>query len=664
MRTAKESVLIETRPLAGSLKEFHPITIYLVSDTELELVWDHMVRNYHYLGYHKMIGPRIKYLACYGDAPVAALSYNRAALKVGARDRYLCWDEEQKLKLLPHVVNNNRFLILPWVHIRYLASHLLSRTCKLLLKDWPARFSTEPYLVETFVDMDRYRGTCYKAANWRYLGETRGFSKEGKVFVYHGRKKAVYAYLLNKDFPRLIASYPHQRRAPKVREKVVNMQLAKADWSPELLSEVGLDADHVPELGGMLNDFLDPFRECCQRRDQRRNGEIFIKGVLSDLDRKSIEPIALRYEVGVRGMQLFMENSPFSDARMMQIYKKELSSRVNHPEGMLSVDSTEFVKKGKHSVGVVRQHCGRLGKTENCQSAVFIGYASDLGYGLVSYRLFMPEKWFTKEYESLRKKCCVPDDVTFKTKPEMATEMLKDAFNSGLFKAKWIGCDSLFGASKIFLDGLPKECWYFADIHCPTLVWRDRPEVALPEYNGRGQRPTRLKASFPPVPVSQIATDDSIPWERVILAEGSQGPIVADVKVLRVIERRDNLPGHDVWLYIRRFRDGKLKFSLSNAPTDTPKEELHRAANLRWPIEQCFEETKSYLGMGHCEARSWNAWHRHIMFVLIAHLFILEVRQHFKKNGRTDPDATPGPETDHCRFIWQREADSKDLEGR
>ncbi|MEW6662296.1 MAG: hypothetical protein ACOY9Y_15255 [Bacillota bacterium] len=143
--------------------------------------------------------------------------------------------------------------------------------------------------------------------------------------------------------------------------------------------------------------------------------------------------------------------------------------------------------------------------------------------------------------------------------------------------------------------------------------------------NLQGRRPTKLKPSFPPVPVSQIATDDSIPWERVILAEGSQGPIIADVKVLRVIECRDNLPGNDVWLYIRRFSDGKLKFSLSNAPADIPKAELHRAATLRWPIEQCFQECISYLGMGHCEARSWKAWkawHRYILFVLIAHLFI------------------------------------------
>jgi SRSO17 transposase len=119
----------------------------------------------------------------------------------------------------------------------------------------------------------------------------------------------------------------------------------------------------------------------------------------------------------------------------------------------------------------------------------------------------------------------------------------------------------------------------------------------------------------------------------VILGEGSKGPIITDVKVLRVVECRDNLPGRDVWLYIRRYEDGRINFSLSNAPADIPKQELHRAATLRWPIEQCFEECKSYLGMGHCESRSWNAWHQHMLFVMIAHLFVLEVRQRFKKNG-------------------------------
>ena len=172
------------------------------------------------------------------------------------------------------------------------------------------------------------------------------------------------------------------------------------------------------------------------------------------------------------------------------------------------------------------------------------------------------------------------------------------------------------------------------------------------ERRGRGARAsTKLGTSFPPVEVSQIATDDSIPWERLSLGEGSQGPIVADVKVLRVFECRDKLPGKEVWLYIRRFMDGKLKFSLSNAPADIQRADLDRAATLRWPIEQCFEECKSFLGLGHCEARSWNAWHLYILFIMIAHLFILEVRQHFKKNWRTGADAAPSMVADQCRLL-------------
>ena len=330
-----------------------------------------------------------------------------------ARDSYLGWDDEQRLKLLPHVVNNNRFLILPWVRIRYLASHLLSRTCKLLLKDWPALFGDKPYLVETFVDTDKYRGTCYRAANWLYLGETRGFSKEGKAFVYHGHKKAVYAYMLDKRFPSLIEACPRRYRAPKVRERVVNMMLAIPDWNPNLFAEAGLTADRVSELGNMLNDFLVPFRDCYKREEHRENGETFVKGFLSNLERKSIEPIALRYGKSPRAMQNFMQYASFDESRMLATYKSELSARVSHPGGMLSCDSTELPKKGKHSVGVDRQYCDRLGKIENCQSLVTIGYASDRGYGLVDYRLYMPQKWFTGEYSDLRYDCWLPDDLTF-----------------------------------------------------------------------------------------------------------------------------------------------------------------------------------------------------------------------------------------------------------
>jgi SRSO17 transposase len=333
----------------------------------------------------------------------------------------------------------------------------------------------------------------------------------------------------------------------------------------------------------------------------------------------------------------FLEASLMDDAKMLDIYKDRLSSNIAEPDGMINTDGSDFPKKGKNSVGVHRQYCGILGKTENCQAGVFVGYSSTKGYGLVDRRLYLPEKWFDDDHKKLLEQCGIPEDIEYKTKVELASDMIKDTISSGKFPAKWIGCDSFFGRNKEFLASLPEECYYFADIPENILVFIQMPEVGIPESSGRGKKYTKERAFTNPVSVSSIAKDASIPWQKVILGEGSKGPIIADVKVLRIIDAEDiggknYLPGKEQWLYIRRYLDGKTKFSLCNAPNDIPIEELHKAATMRWPIEQCFEECKSYLGMGDYEARSWSAWYKHMLFVMVAHLFIIEMRLFYKKN--------------------------------
>lgn len=630
-----ENFTLDTRPMVGKLKDFKPLVIQLVNKTELEPVWDYMVRNYHYLGYETMIGPRIKYMALHHGRPIAAISFNRAALTIGVRDKYLDWTREQKYKLLSHVINNNRFLILPWVKIRYLASHLLARSLKLLMVDWPAMYGTEPYLVETFVDRDKYRGTCYYAANWHYLGETRGFGKVGKTFVYHGKQKGVFIYMLNRQFLRIIAQDPCRRPDPNtVRKRIPNMMLHKPDWNPDILAEIGVTEQEVLQLGSLLDEYLAYFEDCYSRSQQRDHGEAFVKGLLSNLDRKSIEPIALRYqdEKAVRPMQFFMKTSPWNEQKMLELYQQRLASQVNDPEGMVNADSSDFVKKGIYSVGVHRQYCGVMGKTENCQSGVYVGYSGSNGYGLLDRRLYLPEKWFDEEHKKLWEECLIPEDTTFKTKPQLAADMINKILSSGLFQARWVGCDCAFGGDKEFRDALPKTVWFFADIHAKNLVWRQHPEWVIPEYKGRGKKPEKPIPSIEPVPVSSIAADDSLPWQTIILAEGTKGPIIAKVKWCRIFECRGGELGEELWLYVRQYEDGRIKYAWSNAPVDIPVEQLHRAATLRWPIEQCFEECKSFLGMDNYEARSWPAWHRHMLFVFIAHLFILELRIRFKKN--------------------------------
>jgi SRSO17 transposase len=417
---------------------------------------------------------------------------------------------------------------------------------------------------------------------------------------------------------------------------VEKMLLHNNEWNPELMEEAGITTDEVENIGRLMFEYHDSFRDCYTHKNQIVFGETYLMGLMSNLDRKSVEPISLQYlDVNdVRGFQRFFKDSPWNFKKMKDIYQMRLSSLITDPDAMLTLDPSDFPKKGKESAGVARQHCGALGKTDNCQCGVFIGYTSTKGYGLVDSKLYMPEKWFGDEYKDRRDNCAVPKDLKFETKIEIAQELIKDIKDKGYFPSKWLGCDSFFGRNAAFLDSIADDFWYFADVLSNMLVFTIDTKTEPYEYSGRGRPPRKeLKPSIKPISVSSIAKDDSIPWNTVILGEGAKGPIIAEIKCLRVFELRDGLPEREIWLYIRKSEDGKIKYSLSNAPDDTPLKDLNRASLMRWPIEQCFEECKSNLGMDHYEIRSYPGWHRHMLFVFLAQLFLLELRFKFKKKS-------------------------------
>ena len=389
-----------------------------------------------------------------------------------------------------------------------------------------------------------------------------------------------------------------------------------------------------------LEKYLQNYSSCFCSEPQRKLFRTFIRGLLSSLDRKSIEPIALHFSgvKYVRPLQQFFSRSPFKEQSLLDIYQELLSGQVVEENGMLSVDDTGFVKKGKHSAGVKRQYCGRLGKTENCQSGVFLAYAGKNGYGLVDCELSLPQEWFSQDFAQLYKECRIPEDKEFSTKNEIAQRMLNRAMCSGLFQARWVGCDAAYGNDHDFLDGLelPKGVWYFAATNAKEQVFREYPEMFYPE-RGRGRPRKHPVLSGKPVSVQEIAEEPSIPWETVVLAEGAKGPIMAERKCIRCFAcRKDGnrnyvKAGEEIWLYLRKYADGEIKYFVSNAPGELPVHELDRAATLRGPIEQCFEECKSSLGMGHYECRSYQGWKRHMLFVMIAHLFASSIREIFKK---------------------------------
>jgi hypothetical protein len=193
-------LLVDENPISGELADFPPVTIALVRHTELEPLYNSLVNQYHYLGYRQIVGQHLKYLAFLGDRPVACLGWGSAAWAVKSREAFIGWDKPTKGNNLAFVVNNTRFLILPWVSIKCLASKLLAINARKIALDWMNVYQQPVYLLETFVEKERFLGTCYKAANWICVGQTKGTSKRGHDHLVHGLIKDVFLYPLRKDF--------------------------------------------------------------------------------------------------------------------------------------------------------------------------------------------------------------------------------------------------------------------------------------------------------------------------------------------------------------------------------------------------------------------------------------------------------------------------------
>jgi SRSO17 transposase len=394
------------------------------------------------------------------------------------------------------------------------------------------------------------------------------------------------------------------------------MQITKTEYDPILMKKWKNEIN-AEQITSLLSEYVKEFETVIRINNQRVHFLNYLTGLMSNIARKSVEPIALKIvgEEGVRPLQQFMTRSPLKDSDILSTYQKVFAESVSSENGMLSVDSSETAKKGKNSAGVGRQYCGRLGKVENCQSGVFCAYAGTNGYGLVDRELYFQEKWFTDEYAELRAECEVPDDKKFQTKNKIALQMLKNAITTKLFNVKWVGCDSAFGSDHNFLDSLPENTMYFAGVKSDERIF--------------------LQNSNTPIKVQSLADNGNFPWQNVMLFEGSKGTVYADTKIVRCLSNRtiDGVatPHCGVWVYIRKYTNGDMRFFISNAPANISEAELHEAATLRWPIEQCFEECKTFLGMGHFEGRSYNGILRHWLFVMIAHFFTTNLRLDLKK---------------------------------
>ena len=191
------------QPVGGQIGDYPEPVIELVSPGN-QYIWSYLLHHYHYLGLPKLVGEHIKHLALIDGQVVGCLAWASAAWKVAARDRFLGWDVPTRRKHLYRIANNTRFLIPAWVQVKHLASKLLALSLRRLSSDWHKTYAHRLYLAETFVDNSRFKGTCYKAANWQYVGQTSGSAKKGNTYRHHGQPKAVYLYPLHRNYRKLL----------------------------------------------------------------------------------------------------------------------------------------------------------------------------------------------------------------------------------------------------------------------------------------------------------------------------------------------------------------------------------------------------------------------------------------------------------------------------
>ena len=631
------------KSVEGDLSEYRPLRWELVSTPAQRLEWRGLLGQYHYLGAPELVGANLKYLVYgRGGELLGALGWQSAVQHLGCRDRLLGWDAAQRASGLEHVVNGTRFLVLPWVKVRHLASVMLSENLRLLQRDWPRRYGARLWLAESFVDRQRFSGASYRAANWQGIGWTRGFAKRQGRFVHHGQSKEVYVYVMEPRLRRLIhgdESQPLLNRAflsaqrqseeqPQLTESL-RMKTILANWKPKLPPQCELNLEDVETVSRELKEYTALFGGTFGRKEPAALFELYLQGLLSDAERKNVEAIALKLEGPrqVRNLQRFVTNTQWDEECMRKRHWELCAQTLSHPLGVWCIDGSDFPKKGTESVGVAPQYCGALGKTANCQAGVFICYSSPKGHALLESRVYLPNCWFEPAYEERRHSCHIPEKTTFQTKPDLAIGLLQPLLDSQQFGGNWVTCDSSFGNNESFLEKLPKNLLYLAEIAC-------RRKVYPLQCVARLQLQTKGCTVETFVQVKSLLN-----WQTHKIAEGEKGPLVASFARIRVYLSPERTPESERWLLLRNDANHKIKYALSNAPKATSMRELVRISGARWPIERCFQENKSELGLDHYEHRSWTAWHRHMRLVFLAQLFLVRLQTKLKKNS--SPNTAP-----------------------
>jgi len=383
-------------------------------------------------------------------------------------------------------------------------------------------------------------------------------------------------------------------------------------------------------------DRAAPFRSYCA-------------GLLLPGDRKSVEPMAARLEPGRvqaahQSLHHVVAKADWSDAAVLEAVRAHVLPVLEQrgPIQALIIDDTGMPKKGRHSVGVARQYCGQLGKQDNCQVAVSLSAANDHASLPLAYRLYLPREW--ADDPARRAKAGVPDDIVFRTKPQIALDQLRAAVASGI-AAEAVLADAGYGNDCDFRDGMTEiGLRYVVGIQSSTSLWPPGEQPLPPKpWSGRGRRTSAIRrdAEHQPISARQLAL--GLPpkaWRRLTWREGSNASLTSRFAAVRVRPAHRDYhratPRPEEWCLIE-WPAGEAeptKYFLSTLPATVSRRALVNTAKLRWRIERDYQELKQELGLGHYEGRGWRGFHHHATLCIAAYGFLIAERGAIPPSGQ------------------------------
>ena len=374
-------------------------------------------------------------------------------------------------------------------------------------------------------------------------------------------------------------------------------------------------------------DGMERMHECIagrfRRPEPRRRALAYLRGLLSPVERKNGWQLAEQAgDATPDGVQRLLYNYRWDADLVRDDLRDYVVEHLGCADGVLVVDETGFLKKGEKSAGVQRQYSGTAGRIENCQVGVFLAYAGSRGRALLDRELYLPQVW--ADDRERRREAGVPEDVVFRTKPQLAQLMLGRALEAGVPFA-WFTGDEVYGSDRKLRLWLEREkIPHVMAIKSNEKLW------ALTDKGPLQVRVDRLASG-----VGESA------WVRRSAGNGAKGPRVCDWAVVEIRPLKE--PGKGHWLLARRSiaKPSELSYYVCFGPAGASLEELVRVAGTRWAIEECFEEAKGEVGLDQYEVRRWDGWYRHITLAMLAHAYLAVIRNQAMEQGEKGATTAP-----------------------